>query len=69
MSTMPAYKRHQELNCHLSNILHPYLLAVDALHDNVLADIENNLSLIQMAILKCRVIMLDYKRDHERGDE
>ncbi len=65
MPIIHADRRHRDLNIHLSNILHQYLLAVDALHDNALADIENNLSLIQSAVFHCRHIMLDYKKDHE----
>ena len=69
MPTLPADKRQRDLNCRLSDVLHQYLLACDALHDNALADIENNLSLIQSAVFQCRHIMLDYKKDHEGSDE
>jgi len=67
MPIIATTKRHRELNCHLSDILHQYLLACDALHDNALADIENNLSLIQSAVFKCRHTMRVYKKDHKGG--
>ena len=69
MPNVLADKRHRDLNIHLSDILHQYLLAVDVLHDNPLADITDNLSRIQTAILECHRIMVIYKCDHERSDE
>jgi len=67
MLTIAATKRHRNLNIHLSDILHQYLLACDSLYDDPLADIDDHLSLIQKAVFKCRHIMLDYKEDHEGG--
>jgi len=67
MPILPATKRHQDLNCHLSDILHQYLLACDALHNHPLADIEDNLSTIHLAVLRCRFIIANYKKEHEGG--
>lgn len=69
MPDLPADKRHQDLNNHLSEVLHQYLLAVDSLHDNPLADITDNLSLIQTATIDCFRIQIDYKIKHERGNK
>ena len=69
MNGLPTTQRHRDLNTHLSNILHQYLLAVDALHDNALADISRNLSLIQNATIDCFRIQIDYKIKYGRGDK
>ena len=69
MNGLATTKRQQDLNIHLSNILHQYLLCVDALHGNALADIEDNLSTIQSAVFACRHIMIDYKISHLGGDK
>jgi len=69
MPEIATTKRHRELNTHLSDILHQYLLAVDALHGNALADITDNLSLIQHATIECFRVQIDYKIKHGRGDK
>ena len=69
MATIAATKRHQDLNIHLHAILHQYLLAVDVLHDNPLADIDDHISLMQKALWRCRYTMSGYKRDHEGRDK
>jgi len=67
MPNVLADKRHQDLNCQLSEILHQYLLACDSLHDDPLADISNHLTVIQKAIIKCHNITLDYGITHRGG--
>ena len=67
MNEHATTNRHRSLNNQLSEILHQYLMAVDSLHDNPLGDIEANLSRIEEAILSCRHIMLEYKKDYKGG--
>jgi len=65
MDDIAKEKRHQELNNQLSEILHQYLLACDALHKDRCADIGDNLITIQRATLACHRIMGVYKCERQ----
>ena len=66
MPTLAATKRQQALTIQLLDILHEFLLAVDSLHVSLLADITDNLSVIQKATIECYRIQIDYKVKYER---
>ena len=64
MDEIAKEKRHHALNTQLSEVLHQYLLACDALHLDRCADIGNNLNAIQSATIECYRIMVDHKIKH-----
>ena len=67
MNEIALDKRRNALNNQLSEVLHHYLLACDALHKDRGADIGHNLSSIQSATIDSYRIMIDYTVEYGRG--